>query len=242
MNLSVSQIARARVPLFALPLLARLRCRPGIRISFHEGHVWLHWPRDDDSVGAQLAPIAGVQFFVEHQGKWYAIGSRLPAHDLPATEPSLPLDQILLPPSEQRRPPEPLPMEPIKVRLVADDLSRPTSALLCSLAVLVDWADRVPSAQIEELRGAISESRVLLQGVNLPLLAGNQRFWGERVLVPLGMRCDPVVGEADLLEAWGAEPEELVLFDGAQAEVCSSQALMPLSRAGIRRAARGEVK
>jgi MoxR-vWA-beta-propeller ternary system domain bpX2 len=242
MNLSVSQIARARIPLAALPQLARLRCHPGIRVTFHEDHAWLQWPTGDDLAVAQLVPIAGVQFFAGHQGKWYANGSRLPAHDLPATEPSLPLDQILLPPSDERQPPVSLPIEPIPVRLVADDLPRPTSALVCSLQVLVEWADRAPSEQIEQLMGAISESRVLLTGANLPLLAGNQRFWGDRVLVPLGARCEPHVSEVDLLEAWGAGPEELVLFDGTRPEIVPSQAFIPLSRSCIRRAARGEVK
>ena len=241
MNLSVSRIARARIPLFALPLLARLRCHPGIRISFHGGHVWLQWPSEDDSVAEQLIPIGGVQFFAERHGKWYSTGSRLPAYDLPATEPSSPLDQILLPPSEERQPPVAGTIEPIQIRLVADAQPRPTSVLLCSLAALAKWADRVPSAQIEQIRGAISESRVLLAGTNLPFLAGNQRFWGQRVLVPLGARCEPVVSETHLLEAWGVNADEWVLFDGTHAEILSSQALMPLCRASIRRAARSEV-
>jgi hypothetical protein len=242
MNNVLPLIACARIPLESLSRLAGLRCHPGIRVALHGQHAWLCWPAGDELVVTDLIAIAGVRFFIDREGTWYAHGSRLPAYDLPPMEPSLPLDQVLLPPSEDRQSIALPSIEPVRVQLVPDDKPRRTRALLCSLTVLSDWADRAPAFQIEPLQGAISDARVLLLGDNLPFLQGNQRFWGERVLIPLGKRFEPVVDEDDLLEAWGAEKDEIVLFDGEQAEIIPVSSIKPLSRASIRMASRGDAQ
>jgi hypothetical protein len=189
---------------------------------------------------ARLHAIPGVQFFAERQDRWYPQRSRLPAYDLPATAPSTPLDQVLLPADLNTRLPTSGPVEALPVRLVREVRYQPTRALLCTLAVLERWADQALSAQIERLEGAHMESEVLLLGESLPHLLGNRRFWGDRLLLPVGSRVEPAVGDDALLEAWGATAGELVLFDGARAEIVPTSALMPLSRASIRLAARGD--
>ncbi len=242
MNIELSPITRACIPVTSLPLLAGLRRHTGIRVALYGPDAWLQWPGGDEQVVAQLLAIAGVRFYREREDAWYAHGSRLPAHHLPAQEPSRPLDQVLLPPAKERQPVIVPRIEPVRVRLISDNLPRPTTALICSPVVLSEWADHAPCSHIERLRGARCNSRVLILGESLPLLPENRRFWGERLLIPLGQRYEPAVSENDLLEAWGASADEIVLFDGLQAEIIPTKSLMPLSRASIRLAARGDVQ
>ena len=70
------------------------------------------------------------------------------------------------------------------------------------------------------------------------MLAGAQRYWGKRVLVPLGFRPDPELSEAVLLEACGAGRNEIVLLDSRGTIVIAESAFEPLTRAGLRLAAR----
>jgi hypothetical protein len=240
MHETSSQLVLARIPLQALPLLGTLRLHAGLRVSAQGSDAWLRWPAGDETVIARLHAIPGVQFFAERQDKWYPQRSRLPSYDLPATAPSTPLDQVLLPAELYTQLPSSGPVETCPVRLVPEERQQPTRALLCTLAVLERWADQAPSAQIERLEGAHMESEVLLLGDSLPHLPGNRRFWGDRLLLPLGAHVEPAVSEDALLEAWGATAGELVLFDGERAEIVPASALMPLSRASIRLAVRGD--
>jgi hypothetical protein len=101
------------------------------------------------------------------------------------------------------------------------------------LAELVAWAEAAPSAALSALRGAIAGGRVLVRGEWLPPLAG-ERFWGERVLVPLGLVPAPGVAEAVLREAAGMSLNELLVLTPKGAEAIAESAFERLSRARLR--------
>jgi hypothetical protein len=102
--------------------------------------------------------------------------------------------------------------------------------------VLSAWADSAPSDDIEAVEAAICGETVLLRG-RLPALVG-ERFWGRRLLVAAGWRPEPDLAEGVLAEALGLG-DDFALFASDGVEVVPSTAFGPLTRAGVRLAARG---
>lgn len=95
-------------------------------------------------------------------------------------------------------------------------------------------ADTATAAQIESVCGAHCAGRILLLGDRLPPLPDAERFWGSRVLVPLGCRPEPALPESALVEALGLQVGEIAVHDGTRIDVLPGDALQPLTRAGIR--------
>src|SRR5262249_9797231 len=93
---------------------------------------------------------------------------------------------------------------------------------------------KVSAVRLAALRAACCQGRVLLRGERLPLLAGGERFWGERVLVPLGCRPEPELPESALREALALGDDELLLLGEGPPEVVPEAALQPLTRARLR--------
>jgi hypothetical protein len=97
---------------------------------------------------------------------------------------------------------------------------------------------------------------MLLLGKRLPLLPGGERFWGERVLLPLGWRAEPELPESAIYAALGIEDDAILLAAGrsgfqpdsvSQVEnltyepdiaIVPREVLQPLSRARVRLALR----
>jgi hypothetical protein len=75
-------------------------------------------------------------------------------------------------------------------------------------------------------------------GGRLPTLPGAERFWGNRVLVPLGFRPEPCWPESALAEVLGLADEELAMLRESGATAIPVAALRPLTRASARLAAR----
>jgi hypothetical protein len=96
------------------------------------------------------------------------------------------------------------------------------------------WAETAPTARIEGLRAARAGGLVLVLGRPAPAVDGGERFWGVRVLVPLGFRPAPALPEPALLEVVGAVAGGLVVLTGEGAEVMPLGAFRPLTRAGVR--------
>ena len=90
--------------------------------------------------------------------------------------------------------------------------------------LLVDWK---ASRRRAAARNSCSWDRVCRPSTG-------ERFWGESVLVPLGQRLDPELPSDAIREALGIAADELLLLTGAAAEVISTAALWPLTRAQIR--------
>jgi hypothetical protein len=72
----------------------------------------------------------------------------------------------------------------------------------------------------------------------LPPIPAAQRYWGDDVLVPTGFRLEPDLRAGVVREAAGATTQELLRFDESGAELIPRAVFEPLSRAGIRLAAR----
>lgn len=128
--------------------------------------------------------------------------------------------------------------QPPTLQLVADHRIQPTAAMLCELAIVKKWAESptVSAFVLESLRAARCEKLVLLLGERLPLLPGCRRLWGQMVLIPIGYRLEPLLPESLVRSALGVNDDEILLFETAQPEVISMDALQPLSRIGVRQA------
>src|SRR5262249_19227702 len=139
------------------------------------------------------------------------------------------LDSLLVPERVSAEEPRPAPSQPLPLRLVRDDIPRPASGLECPLPVLAAWAELATTHQLTSLRAMRSGQRVFLVGNRLPLLSKSERFWGRRVLVPLGFRPEPALGQGALCEVLHLDSEELAVLRSESMEILPGSALEPLS-------------
>jgi hypothetical protein len=226
----------AHLPAGGLAALAPLRAKGGIRVIAGEP-AWVEWDGDRPDIVAALLAVPGASLFVPRDGRWFAYGSHLPAFAVPPIGPATPLHQAVVPapispvdyPTAERG------RVPLKLALC--ERPRPTSALRCSIASLQAWADAAPTSEIAAVMGARCGDIAWLMGTTLPAIADSERFWGERVLIPLGWRAEPDWPEAALREAAAVGSEEILVLTCDFAEAISRDAFRPLTRSAIRRAA-----
>jgi hypothetical protein len=244
MNAPLDDVCLASLPAAALPLLADLRVRPDVRVTFTEGRAWVRWEPGDGAVVQRVLAVRGADVFARRGGLWYRPGRSLPAFGIPADEGARPLLHVLSPAPVRAEEVTPQP-RPVRLGMVRDDWPRPAAALDCPLGELGRWADRATSRQLAALEAAIADPaqgpggpRVLLLGARLPPLADGVRYWGATVLVPLGFRPQPALPEGALREALGLGPGEWALLHEDGAEVMPRAAFRPVTRAGVRRALR----
>jgi hypothetical protein len=234
-------IGRARVPAAALAALSDLRREPRLTVAFDaEGFAWLSWPAGPRAgrLARRVLPLPGAELFELRDGLWHRFGARLPAFDLPHPTREAPLHQELLPSPFTAEPPEAEPSKAVTIALTRDDRPRLTTAMLATAADLARWADLAPSQSIAALRGAWDpvRKRVLVLGSPPPPIAG-PRFWGDRVLTPLGHRPEPALPEPTLLAAARATDDGRLVLSRDGFECVPLKAFRGLSRASIRLAA-----
>jgi hypothetical protein len=226
-------VRAARVPAAGLAALAPVRCQPGVTVHRLGEVAWVVWPAEADEVVRCLRPVRGVEFFAENDGRWHRFGHRLPCADGPPRGAGEPLDRVLVP-----TPLTPLPPgeagPPVRLGIVRGGAPRPATALRCPVRDLARWADAATTAELAAVRAARCGPRALLLGERLPAVPGGERFWGERVLVPLGFRPEPELPDDVLRQACGVAEDELLILDAAGAEAVPERALQPLTRAGVR--------
>lgn len=232
-------VTAARLPATGLGVLAALRNRADIRVQLHDDTAWVRWPAGKPEVARCLLPAHDVEFFAERGGAWFRFGSRLPTSDSPPAGDGVPLAAALLPAGFEAHPPKSPAGSPVVLRLVRGGEPKATTALMCPLAALAAWADRATTAELATVRAARSDDRAVLLGAKLPALAGATRFWGTDLLVPVGFRPDPDLPPAALRDAIGVTTAELVLLTDDGADVIPRAAFEPITRAGVRLAARG---
>jgi hypothetical protein len=235
----LDDVCCARLPAQALPVLAEVRCLPGVQVALEKDTAWVRWEAAGDAVLRRLLPVAGVVLFARRESHWYRPGCHLPDFDLPGELVYRPLSQVLTPAPAATIPPPRLNPRPVLVKVVPEDCPRQTTALECGLEELAAWADTVSNTRLASLRAARCQGRILLRGSRLPLLPSGRRFWGGSVLVPLGFRAEPNLPESALREALAVEEGEILLLNVGEAEVVPGSAFQPLKRAGIRLAAGG---
>jgi hypothetical protein len=235
----LEEIYCASIPVSALPLLAGLRCRSGITAALIGDKAWIRWPPHQDVVLRQVLSIQRVELYERRQGQWYRAGCHLPCFDFPADIEGQPLDRVLLPSRFVATAPGTASMARIALRLVRDDMVRPASALECDVSTLASWADTVSQFRLPALRAARCGNRVLVtarqhSSLRCDIWSGAERFWGERVLIPLGWRPEPEVAESAILEAHGVSEDQYLLWKPTGSEAIPISAFQSLSRGGIK--------
>jgi hypothetical protein len=181
-----------------------------------------------------VLPIDGVELFARRDGLWYRAGEALPTFTVPESEAARALAVALIPAPAQADGSATPAIPPLSLRLVRVEEVRPTAALLCPAAELQAWADTAPTYELAQVRGASWGTQMLLVGTRLPAVVGGERFWGERVLIPLGYRPEPDLAESVLVALFGLQAGELAFFRLEGVTVLPDDALEPLSRARLR--------
>jgi hypothetical protein len=240
---TLDHVSCARMPASALALLAGLRRVEGISVVRDGEHAWVFWEPGDQRVLRAVLPALGVELYEKKGVTWHRAGHRLPAFELPPTSEPIALNRVVTPePFSAEQPPCEV-LCPMTLSLARDGRPRPTTAALCSMATLGRWADSATSAEIEAIRGVLQGDSALLLGQQLPAWRGSVRYWGGRVLVPIGFETRPSLPEDVLLEALGGSGRELLRLvlvqddsegAGLAVEAIPLEAFRPLSRAGVR--------
>jgi len=231
----LSACRAARVPAARLESLAALRVKGGVRVVAGEV-AWVTWEHDrPDVVGALLA-VPGAELFEPRDGRWFRPGDHLPAFEAPTAEESVALDRIVVPANLAPTDPDGRMQRCVPLKLVRSKGARPTTAIRCPVGVLSAWADSATTAEISQVRGCRCDNLAWFLGKNFPAIPGAERFWGERVLIPLGYRPEPDWPESALREAAGVGPDEILVIAESGNEALPVDAFRPLTRSAIRHA------
>ena len=236
MNAAVlNQSRAAHISRNNLAALAPLRRSKDLWVGETSTGVWVEWGSEMPAVVSALLPVPGVVFYSKRGTDWLPIHAAIPDFTAPGFDESqmIAIDHAIVPEPISATPPQSA-CERVPVTLVPSDVPRRTTALRCDVPTLVGWSERATSWEIGRLRGAICENRVLLRGDSLPILAGAERFWGDRVLAPLGLRPEPAWPEKTLRESAGVDDSEILILTPQSAEAIPTSSLQPLSRAAIR--------
>src|SRR5262249_54351051 len=161
-------------------------------------------------------------------GTWYRHGSRLPAFGLPVDDldGGMPLARAVTPEPIRPVAPSVASPAPARLRLARAERPRPPAPLRCALAG--------PGRGAGGAVAACAGDAVMLMGRPLPATVAGERFWGDRVLVPLGLRTDPDLPEPALRAALGADEGAILVLDEGGVESVPRDAFRPLSRASVR--------
>ena len=185
----------------------------------------------------------GLELYESREGQWFRPGQSLPSFDEAPNRPPIGLDRAIVPLAFSSLPPPTDEPQPMELRLVADAKPRATTATLCALGRLAEWADRATSAEIGAIRAAVTDELALLIGPGLPFLADSGRYWGDQLLVPLGFSPWPVLPEGVIRQAIGANEGHLALLNGEgrkmTVEIIPFESFRPMTRAGVRLAMKG---
>jgi hypothetical protein len=230
-----SAVTAARLPADGLAALAPVRSRADVRVQLAGAVAWVRWPAGQPDVVRHLLPVEGVAFFTHRDGAWFPFGRLVPTADAPPDADGLPVAAVIAPQRFEASAPEPPAWAPVAIGVVRGGEPRPATALACPVGELLRWADTATTAELSAVRAARAGGRALLLGRRLPVISTAVRYWGDKVLVPLGFRVEPDLPDAVLREAAGVvAPEELLVLDEGGAEVVPLAAFEPVTRAGVR--------
>lgn len=243
----LDRVSLARLPWEAAPRLASSRDHRNLEIARAKadpGVAWIRWSAPDREIASVIHQIQGSLLYEQRQGAWYRPVSALPDFDVPLNLNFHSIGQVLLParitpiePPDQDESTEDLrSSSTLKVTLAVSASWEPTSALRSGLDAVIEWAESVPSGLLRGLQAAWSGDEVLIRGERLPLIPGARRYWGQRVLIPLGLRLDPELSDRVVAQVLGIGPDTLVLWEQAAPELIPDQAFGRLSLAAIRSA------
>ena len=234
---NLTHASLARIPADALPLLGRLRAYASVEVRPEGTHAWVRWDEAGFEILRALLPVERAEFFERVDKLWHRCGHSLPAFNLPG-DGFLPLASVLTPAAAALIAPDTETLPRVLLALKRCNQPRPASAMLCSAEALAAWADMATQSELAALQAAHSGELVLLLGERLPALTRAERFWGERLLCPLGWAPDPALPESALIEALQLAGHELALLRPGALEIIPRDALRPLTRASARLGAR----
>lgn len=229
----------ARIPASALALLGRLRAYASVEVRIEGEQAWVRWDEAGFEILRALLPVAGAEFYGRLDSKWHLCGRSLPAFEIPE-DGFKPLATMLTPArvhvvadtsDDQNAQPR------VLLGLKRTSLYQAARAVLCKPRALSDWADMATLSELRGLEAAQSGELVLVRAIGdapLPTLAQSERYWGERLLCPLGHAPDPDLPESALLPALGVNDDELALIRHSAIEVIPRGALRTLTRASAR--------
>jgi hypothetical protein len=198
--------------------------------------AWVTWDGARPDAIAALLTVPGAELYEPRDGRWFRPGGHLPAFDVPPAGEAVGLDRAVVPATFVPVEPAAAELRKVRLALVRCERPRPTTALRCSVAALQAWTDTATAAEIAAVRAARCGAVAWLRGDRLPAVAASERFWGDRVLLPLGWRADPDWPESALREAANVGPDELLVLTADGAEAIPADAFRPLTRAAVRRA------
>jgi hypothetical protein len=228
------RVSAAWLPQVHLKFLAGARCRSDVWVTLFEDRAWVTWPAGNEEIWQTLLPAPDCEFFEERDGLWFELGNRLPTAGFPPRGEAKKLDAILFPAPAQAESPPSRNLVPVRLQLAAFEELRPTAALRCSLADLHPWAEQATTKQLADCQAACCEDKVILRGPRLPAVPAAERFWGDRVWIPLGMRAEPNLPETALRAAAEVSLGEILLLTEDGAEAIPEDAFAPVTRAGLR--------
>ena len=234
----MDDVGCARIPRDSLAVLARLRITPGLRVALLGDHAWLRWEAGDQAVLSAVLPIHGVELFSFRDGRWHRFGSSLPDFGFPHGLEYQPIAHALFPGAVQPIADNGSPRLPLRMTLRRDDEVRPATAMRCTLDALLAWSDTVGAGRLTKLQGVVQRGEALIMGSELPFLVNARRYWGVRVVVPLGYLPEPALTEGVLLQAAGVDSDCVMVLESSAMEIIERSRFSPLSRAGIRLAQR----
>src|SRR5262245_12834167 len=224
----------ALMPITGLGALAAVRCHAKVTVVLSDDRAWVNWPPGDSEVWQRLLAVGGATFFEQRDGVWYQLGHRLPAFDVPPPGDARPLDRVLLPAPQQAQGAPSLGVEPLPLRLVPCHQVHATTALRTTIDAIQAWVDRATTRELGAVRAARCGESIMLRGERLPLIATAERFWGGRVLTPLGMRVEPDLPETVIRASAMVSLNEVLVITEGGAEAVPEEAFTPLTRARAR--------
>jgi hypothetical protein len=230
----------AIIPAHALGLLAPLRDVAGVSVALDGSIARVAFPAGQRAVLERLLCAPGVELYSRRENAWYRATESLPAFDFDTRGNFLPLSRALTPARIESELAPPLKPAPVILKLARSEKPRESTAALYGLIALTAWADMASGRVIESFRAARQGERVLLTGVNPPWIEPGQRFWGERVLCPLGYELTPDVPESATCEALGLREGDVAIVSESGGEVVPAAAFAQLTRAGLRLAQDGD--
>jgi hypothetical protein len=233
----------ARIPTEALDQLASLRNQPFPRVFVSGSTTWLCWPAHHPALEIRLMAIPGAVLFIkEADGLWRPIGQRIPSFDVPFNVAKfIPLANVLIPSHVDVIEAPRVGPAVVTVGLDPACTPRPATALLCAARRLSDWVMGTPSFVFARLSVAVLDDDVLIRGraSDLPVVVSGRRFWGGRVLLPLGFVVTPRLEEKTLLrllesQAPGEVESVWIADDQGRFEPIALDQFEPWSRASAR--------
>ncbi|MCI1187852.1 hypothetical protein MON38_10510 [Hymenobacter sp. DH14] len=216
--------------------LGRVRHLPGLQVAEAAGQLWL---RGLPATAELPLPVRGLPavaaYAVDSEVRLFAGGQRTPTARLPAGLSWQPIRAFV--PLELPTAALPAQGAPAyRVRLGASARAEAGAGLLTDLATWHAYAETAPEIRLRALRFAVAaDGRVLLLGVPLPPLPGQELWWRAGLLLPAGFDFEAPLLAPLLRQKLQTAADDVLLFaaDGRWERIPAA-AVLPVTRSAVR--------